>query len=151
VADSYHALDYGTETTMRWMFLSLKRYAEFYGRSTRREFWCFLLFQFLFVFVVAIVLPQLMLSRNGGPARILWIVLPISVAWLGLVIPTIAVTVRRLHDQNQSGWLVLLGLIPYVGILVLLILASLRGTAGTNRFGPNPRGGLDPNVANVFS
>lgn len=136
---------------MRWMFLPLKRYAEFYGRSTRREFWCFLLFQLLFVFLVASVLPLLILHRNGDAAHIAWIIVPIALANLGLVIPTIAVTVRRLHDRNQSGWLVLLGLVPYVGILVLLILASLRGTAGTNRFGPNPRGGLDPNVANVFS
>ena len=136
---------------MRWMFLPLKRYAEFYGRSTRREFWCFMLLQFLLVFVVANVLPLLILRRDGGPAHILWIVLPIAFVWLGLIIPTIAVTVRRLHDRNQSGWLVLLGLIPYAGVLILLILACLRGTTGTNRFGPDPRGGLDPNVANVFS
>jgi len=136
---------------MRWMLLPLKRYAEFYGRSTRREFWCFLLLQVLLMFVVASVLPLLVLRENEGRAHIPWIVLPIALASLGLVIPTIAVTVRRLHDQNLSGWLALLGLIPYVGVLLMLILACLRGTKGTNRHGPNPRGGLDPDVAKVFS
>jgi uncharacterized membrane protein YhaH (DUF805 family) len=60
--------------------------------------------------------------------------------WLGTLIPSIAVAVRRFHDQNQSGWLYLLCLIPYVGGIVLLVFMCLDGTPGPNRFGPDPKG-----------
>ena len=64
------------------------------------------------------------------------------------IIPSIAVTVRRLHDQNLSGWMYLLGFIPYVGGIVLIVFMCLEGTKGENRFGPDP---MDPASADVFA
>ena len=84
---------------MHWMFLPLKRYAEFHGRSTRTEYWMFALFQFLVMFVVmAITIPVLM--STGGKRdmedRALWLIVPIGIFTLGLLIPNIAVTVDLL-------------------------------------------------------
>ncbi len=66
---------------------------------------------------------------------------------LAVLIPSLAVQVRRFHDQDKSGWFILLGLIPYLGGLVLLIFMCLEGTRGRNRFGADPR---DPYGADVF-
>jgi uncharacterized membrane protein YhaH (DUF805 family) len=66
---------------------------------------------------------------------------------LASFIPTIAVQVRRFHDQDRSGWMVLLALIPYLGGLIVLIFMCLEGTRGANRFGLDPR---DPYNVNVF-
>jgi uncharacterized membrane protein YhaH (DUF805 family) len=65
---------------------------------------------------------------------------------LALFIPSIAVQVRRFHDQDRTGWLILLGLIPYVGGLIVLVFMCLPGTRGTNRFGPDPK----ENIADAF-
>ncbi len=86
---------------------------------------------------------------NGLP--FLWILL-LGIAGLALFIPSLAVQVRRFHDQNRTGWLVLLGFIPYVGGLIVLAFMCLPGTPGPNRYGPDPK---DPtgtyDVDNVFS
>jgi uncharacterized membrane protein YhaH (DUF805 family) len=63
----------------------------------------------------------------------------LSIVGLALFIPSLAVTVRRLHDQDKSGWLVLLPLIPLVGGIILLVFMLLEGTQGPNRFGPDPK------------
>ena len=67
---------------------------------------------------------------------------PLTVIFLlAIIIPSIAVQVRRFHDQDKSGWFVLLGLIPFVGGLIVLVFMCLEGTKGPNRFGPDPKGG----------
>ena len=129
---------------MDWMLLPLKRYADFGGRSQRKEYWMFL----LGVVIVAIVLAAVegVLGMSGsiigmyGPLTGLLI--------LGIIIPGLAVQVRRFHDQDKSGWFVLLGFIPIVGGLIVLVFMLLKGTDGPNRFGPNP---LDPNHADTFA
>lgn len=63
----------------------------------------------------------------------------IILALLGLFVPLLAVEVRRFHDQNRSGWFVLLNLIPYVGVIIVFVMMLLEGTQGDNRFGPDPR------------
>ena len=137
---------------MEYMFMPLKRYADFQGRSRRMEFWMF----FLFVFIVeTILLFPLMGSvmsaiasgqSNGGEAMtamfsgiggIFAIILMLF--GLAIFIPMLAVYVRRFHDQDKSGWFVLLGLIPYLGALVLLVFMFLPGTNGSNRFGEDPK------------
>ena len=75
-----------------------------------------------------------------GPLTVIFLLL--------LIIPGIAVQVRRFHDQDKSGWFVLLGLIPFVGGLIVLVFMCLEGTKGPNRFGPDPK---DPAGAEVFS
>jgi uncharacterized membrane protein YhaH (DUF805 family) len=77
-------------------------------------------------------------TEEGGPLMTIAIVL--GVLWvLGTLIPGLAVQVRRFHDQDKSGWFVLLGLIPYIGGLIVLIFMLIEGTAGPHRFGPDPK------------
>jgi uncharacterized membrane protein YhaH (DUF805 family) len=59
---------------------------------------------------------------------------------LGIIVPSIAVQVRRFHDQDKSGWFVLLGFIPFVGGLIVLVFMCLEGTRGPNQYGPDPKG-----------
>jgi len=101
---------------MSWYIAALKKYAVFSGRARRKEYWIFGLFHLIIVSVLAFV----------GAA----IFLPIYP--LAVLIPSLAVTVRRLHDTNHSGWW---ALIPIANIVLMFI----DGTRGDNRFGPDPK------------
>jgi uncharacterized membrane protein YhaH (DUF805 family) len=144
---------------MEWMLLPLRRYADFTGRSQRQEYWMFYLFTTL-LYVAAIIL----LATFGGlpqsrgkpgldePPMVFSIgLLLIILLYLALYIPTLAVKVRRFHDQDLSGFLVLLGFIPYLGWLVTFILMCMDGTAGPNRFGPDPKGRGGARHADIFA
>jgi uncharacterized membrane protein YhaH (DUF805 family) len=129
---------------MEWMLMPLKRYAEFSGRSRRKEYWMFVLGVIIAEIVLSIVERVLGLSGMvGGVYGPLILIL-----LLALIVPSIAVVVRRLHDQDKSGWLVLLGLIPLIGGLILLVFMCLEGTKGPNRFGPDPK---NPAGAEAFA
>jgi uncharacterized membrane protein YhaH (DUF805 family) len=142
---------------MEWMFLPYRRYAEFEGRSGRQEYWMFFLFNVIvYTILGGVSLASFMQSRVAGGLGAPGNPLPVggfiglgllSLFALATFIPSIAVQVRRFHDQDKSGWFILLGLIPYVGGIVLLIFMCLEGTRGPNRFGPDPR---DPYNTNVF-
>lgn len=129
---------------LEWMLMPIRRYTDFSGRSRRKEYWLFL----LGVIIVAVVLGFIegLVGLNGmvggvyGPLT--------TILLLAIIIPGIAVQVRRFHDQDKSGWFVLLGLIPFVGGLIVLVFMCLEGTRGPNRFGPDPK---DPGGAEVFS
>jgi uncharacterized membrane protein YhaH (DUF805 family) len=109
----------------------IKNYAGFSGRAGRREFWMFYLVYILIFIAIAVV---------GA-------ILPNSIAFvfsaltgifaLAMFIPTLAVSVRRLHDTDHSGWWVLLSLIPLAGLYILYLLI-IEGTQGSNRFGDSP-------------
>lgn len=140
---------------MHWL-LPLQRYARFHGRSPRAEFWMFVLFQVLLigaVFVVGGIWACAGDDEVIDVDRARWLADILVLLAVALLIPNLAVSVRRLHDQNLSGWLVLMLLVPYLGQIVILVLMLLPGTRGPNRFGPEPHGrsSLDPNVARVFS
>ena len=129
---------------MEWMLMPLKRYAEFSGRSRRKEYWMFILFEIILFAVVGLVAGMLFgfgdpgdpaTGALGGAVLILFVLLG-----LALFIPALAVTVRRFHDQDKSGWFVLLTFIPYLGSLILIVFMCLEGTKGPNRFGPDPKG-----------
>jgi uncharacterized membrane protein YhaH (DUF805 family) len=128
---------------MEYMLMSLRRYADFSGRSRRMEYWMFVLFYTVLligVMIVGFVLDAVLgLEEPGLPFGSATIIL-LGITMLGLIIPSIAVQVRRFHDQDKSGWFVLLGLIPYAGGLILLIFMCIDGTAGSNRFGEDPQG-----------
>ncbi|SDD84719.1 Uncharacterized membrane protein YhaH, DUF805 family [Sphingomonas sp. YR710] len=112
-----------------WMVLALKRYADFNGRSGRKEYWMFELLTVawtLACFVMAIVL--------AGAAAGLWLI-----GLLGLVVPRVAAQARRFHDQDRSGWMALINLVPFVGPFLVLGLMLIDGTPGGNRFGPSPK------------
>jgi uncharacterized membrane protein YhaH (DUF805 family) len=119
------------------MLLPLKRYADFSGRSRRKEYWMFTLLFVLAIVGMAIVTG--ILGAFSSPEPTALFVVPIGLLILALFVPTLAVQVRRFHDQDKSGWYVLLGLIPYVGGIIVLVFMCIEGTRGPNRFGPDPK------------
>ncbi len=129
---------------MQWMFLPLKRYADFQGRSSRKEFWMYALFVAAVVIVLDIIMTMMLAAAlaSADPATgmvsggigltLVWLIMMGFI--LATFIPSLAVAVRRMHDQDKSGWFIL---IPIYN----LVLYCMPGTPGQNRFGPNPLGG----------
>lgn len=107
----------------------LKNFTDFRSRAGRREFWMFVLFNFL----ISFVLPFLAELLKSG-----FIMVIFRIYVLIIIVPSWAVSVRRLHDIGKTGWLVLVNLIPYVGNLIMIFLACLDSEPGTNKYGPNP-------------
>jgi len=121
---------------MNWYMEALRKYATFTGRARRKEFWFFQLFVLLIVMVLSLADRMLgMLDDETGFG-------PLSGLFsLAMFIPSLAVSVRRLHDTDRTGWWALLYFVPLLGFLVLLVFFILDGTRGTNRFGEDPKGG----------
>jgi uncharacterized membrane protein YhaH (DUF805 family) len=125
---------------MSWYIGVLKKYAGFSGRARRKEYWMYQLFNMLAVLVLFI--PSALIGVAADTPA-LSSLLP-TVYMLAVLVPTIAVAVRRFHDQDKSGWWYLLALIPSVGGIILIVFMCLEGTPGPNQYGPNPK---DPNQA----
>jgi uncharacterized membrane protein YhaH (DUF805 family) len=122
------------EDEMNWYLMVLKKYAQFSGRSRRKEYWMFTLFHCL----IAILLCVLsLLLRDSGLSPVVSIVFGLYL--LAVLVPSLAVSVRRLHDTGKSGWWILIGLVPAVGGLILLIFVCLDSVPGPNEYGPNPK------------
>lgn len=119
---------------MNWYLDVLKKYAVFTGRARRKEYWMFFLFNLIVSVVLAVVD-----SFTGTFSESLGIGLLGGLYALGVLLPSIGVSIRRLHDTDRSGWWLLIGLIPLIGAIVLLVFMVLDGTPGPNRFGPNPK------------
>lgn len=139
---------------MEWMLMPLRRYADFSGRSRRQEYWMFVLFQMLVYFALVMLLlaglpwSEMDTNPDAEPGLLVWVAFALmGMFWLFTVIPSIAVHVRRFHDQDLSGWMYLLVLIPYLGGLVVFVFMCIGGTRGPNRYGDDP---LDPGNAQVF-
>jgi len=119
---------------MNWYLKVLKQYADFNGRARRTEYWMFVLFNLIFS-IVAILIDRLVGSTIG--------ILPYGVFYilyaLALIIPSLAVGVRRLHDIGKSGWMLLISLIPIIGTIWLLILFVSDSNPGDNQYGSNPK------------
>lgn len=126
---------------MEWMLMPVRRYADFSGRSRRKEFWMFQLGIFL-LYIAVLVLAAILGAISETLSGIVMIIF--AIAMLGLIIPSLAVAVRRLHDQDKSGWMLLLGLIPLIGSIILLVFYCTDGTPGPNQYGPDPKGQADP-------
>lgn len=111
------------------------KYATFSGRARRSEFWYWVLFVVL-LSVVASVLDSVLKLKvvEGSPYG--WITLIVSLA---LIIPGIAVTVRRLHDTDRSGWWYLLTFVCGIGALIVLVFCFIDGTPGPNKYGDSPK------------
>ena len=106
----------------------LSQYVGFTGRARRSEYWYWALAAVI-VYVVAAVL-----DRIAGTTSVFT-----GLAWLALLLPSLAVGVRRLHDTGRSGWFLLLGLIPLVGGIILLVFYVTDGNAGANAHGADPK------------
>ena len=113
---------------MNWYIKVLKQYVDFNGRAQRMEFWMFQLFNLIISIVLAIIDGVLGLG----------LLQPLYA--LAVLIPSLAVGARRLHDTGRSGWWLLLGLIPLIGIIVLIVFWVADSQPGDNAFGPNPKG-----------
>lgn len=134
---------------MEWMLLPLKRYADFSGRSRRREYWMYALLQTIVLGLLVILIGAGAAGDGGEPGALFYLGMGLVVLWiLGTSVPSVAVGVRRFHDQDKSGWLYLLSFIPYVGGIILLVFMCIDGTRGPNRFGSDPK---DGNMADVFA
>ena len=130
---------------MNWMILPLKRYADFQGRSRRMEYWMFTLGVTLAMIALVILTMVIFGFGSSGDATGLAGVvggagiIVFLLFYLAILVPAVAVQVRRFHDQDKSGWLVLLNFIPYVGGIVVLVFMLLEGTKGPNQYGPDPK------------
>jgi uncharacterized membrane protein YhaH (DUF805 family) len=149
-----------------WMLMPYRRYAEFSGRSRRKEYWSFALFFAL----VYLVLGALMVAGGYSvtnlyapepamaetPGVLFWVGAGLLALFaLGSIVPSIAVGVRRLHDRGLSGWwylgVIIASMIPVIGFLAgiaFLVLMVLPGTPGPNKYGPDPK---DPASVEVFA
>ena len=117
---------------MNWYLGVLKKYAVFSGRARRKEYWMFYLFYLIFAIVLSII--DSILGTGGGGAGLLS-----GLFVLAMLIPSIAVTFRRLHDTDRSGWWVLIALVPLIGAIILLIFMIQDSQSGENQYGPNPK------------
>lgn len=138
---------------MEWMILPFKRYADFEGRSRRMEDWMYQVFTMMVYLVCGMImlagLPWSEMDTNpdSAPGPVFWVGLGMTVLWYAFTfVPDIAVTVRRFHDQDQSGWMYAIRFIPYIGMLVVMVFMFIDGQRFTNRFGPDPKGHGDIDV-----
>jgi uncharacterized membrane protein YhaH (DUF805 family) len=109
------------------------KYVVFSGRARRSEFWWYALFAAI-VYLVAGIIDAAIGNQVLG-----------YLVALALLLPSLAVTVRRLHDTGRSGWWILIGIIPLIGAIVLLVFEVQDSQPGTNNYGPSPKQALaDP-------
>lgn len=119
---------------MYWYLKVLRHYAVFKGRARRKEYWMFALFNIIFL-IVATILDNIAGTTIGE--------LPYGLFYclyaLAVLIPGLAVSIRRLHDVGKSGWMILISLVPLVGAIWLLVLFVTDSEPGENKYGPNPK------------
>ncbi len=118
---------------MNWYLEVLKKYAVFNGRARRKEYWMF----YLFNLVIAIALGFIEGIADIAPASNQSVLA--SFYSLAVLIPSIAVSVRRLHDTDRTGWWLLIGIIPLIGTIVLLVFMVKDSSTGQNQYGANPK------------
>jgi uncharacterized membrane protein YhaH (DUF805 family) len=122
---------------MQWYIDVLKKYAVFSGRARRKEYWMFVLFNVIVSIILSILDKILGLDFGSGTSS--------SSGWLSTIyslavlLPTIGVAIRRMHDTGRSGWWILINLIPCIGWIWFIVLAAQEGNAGDNQYGPDPK------------
>jgi uncharacterized membrane protein YhaH (DUF805 family) len=133
---------------MELMFQPFRKYADFQGRARRSEYWLWRVFvalAFAGLITINVMIERYVTYNPAGPILI-------GIFLLAIVIPSVAVTVRRLHDTDKSGWMIFIGFVPFIGALLLLVFYCTGGTRGANRYGLDPKsGGADASPAEVFS
>ena len=120
---------------MNWYLDTFKnKYADFTGRARRTEYWMFLLFHLPIIFILSFLSGFLEALGSGLVPSILLIIYVLLT-----FIPTMALTIRRLHDTGKSGWYYLLSVIPYIGWIIVLIFTVQDSEPMENKWGPNPK------------
>ncbi len=119
---------------MNWYLAVLKKYVDFSGRASRTEYWMFTL-----VNIVIELGLSFIDTRTGMVSAAYGVGVLSGLYGLAVLLPTISVTARRLHDTTRSAWWLLLGLIPILGGLVLLVFMVLDSSPETNAWGPSPK------------
>lgn len=119
---------------MNWYLEVLKKYAVFSGRARRKEYWFFILFNIIISLVLGVID-----GFTGSYSEAAGLGLLGGIYSLAVLIPGIAVTVRRLHDTGRSGWWFLIVLVPVIGALALLVFMVLDSKPGQNQYGANPK------------
>ena len=124
---------------MNYYLMVLKKYAVFDGRAQRAEYWYFVLFNTIISILLSILgkaigVFNMTIGTVGNEINILSIIYSLAV-----LVPGLAVAVRRLHDVGKSGWMVLINLIPLIGQIWILVLTIRDSTPGENKYGPNPK------------
>ena len=115
---------------MNWYLKVLKNYAVFSGRARRTEYWMYTLFNF--IILIALLAGLGAIDPDLG-------MLAYYIYAFATFLPSLAVAIRRLHDVNKSGWMILVSLIPFIGGIWLLILMCTNGTSGPNDYGEDPK------------
>lgn len=145
VKPSGNAETFNLITAYKSMF---KKYAQFNGRSRRSEYWLASVMNFIIVmaFYLIMFIPMMIdITSNGEPsgltAGIMGIFGLLIFAYaIAILVPSLAMSVRRLHDTGRSGWFLLLNLIPYIGGIIIFVFSVLDSQPGANQYGPNPKG-----------
>ncbi|MFZ2237722.1 MAG: DUF805 domain-containing protein [Dokdonella sp.] len=119
---------------MNWFLMALKKYATFSGRSRRSEYWFFVLFYLIIYVVLAIIDGVAGTMSSESRFGLLS-----GLFALAMLIPSLAVGARRLHDTGRSGWWQLIGLIPLIGFIVLIVFYVQDSHPGSNQYGANPK------------
>ena len=124
---------------MDWYILVLKKYADFNGRARRKEYWMFALFNCLIAFAVTGTFfgASALLGEKSDLAAMAMI--PLFLYCFAMLIPSLAVTVRRLHDTGRSGWWYLISFVPFVGGIILFVFTVFDGDPRPNLYGPDPK------------
>lgn len=113
---------------MEWYLKVLTNYVGFQGRARRKEYWMFVLFNIIISIVLGIIEAVI------GTNQVLSFIYS-----LAILLPSLAVAFRRLHDTGKSGWWLLIGLIPLIGSIILLVFFCTDSDANDNQYGPNPK------------
>ena len=136
---------------LEYMFMPYRRYFDFKGRSGRSEYWWFTLLWVIALFVTYGVLISSGAMEPGvtePSAGATVVALLFGLFALASIIPMIAVEVRRWHDLDKSGWFWFVRFVPLVGGIIVLVFMCMKGTSGSDRFGPDP---LDRHQQDVFA
>ena len=119
---------------MNWYLEVLKKYAVFSGRARRKEYWFFVLFNIIIGLALTFIDFSTGLYDVESEIGLLS-----SLYSLTVLVPGIAVTIRRLHDTSRTGWWFLIAFVPIIGVIVLLVFMVFDSTLGDNQYGPNPK------------
>lgn len=119
---------------MNWYLKVLRQYADFSGRARRKEYWMFVLMNVIASIILAVVDAMLGTAIGEGAVGVLSLIYA-----LALIIPSLAVAVRRLHDSGRSGWWILICLVPLLGTIALIVFYCMDSEEGDNQYGPNPK------------